>query len=268
MRFKESELAGARDRLLPAIRSHLIRQQGVVGLFLAGSIPAGTADAYSDIDLKVVVRPGRYLDFVTRRLELPRNWPGFLFNEWVENAAHCVSHFRPFLKVDVYYLNEEALAPTPWLSLPTEILYDPEGIVWEVVERSQRLRFEPDPNEIDRSIGKGLAAAHEAYRRIQRGELAYAQSLLDELRLNMAMADDWLGGRPAQSIALSRIEQRGSELLLAVLRASYVPLDVEEMKGALARLVGAYRAQVAELHGRFAPGRPLENDLEALDIVL
>src|SRR5579872_1245140 len=49
--------------------------------------------------------------------------------------------------------------------------------------------------KIDRSIGKGIAAAHEAYRRLRRDELIYAQSLLDELRFRLLCADDWLADR-------------------------------------------------------------------------
>jgi predicted nucleotidyltransferase len=54
----------------------------IAGVFLGGSIAAGTADAYSDIDLRVVVKREKHADFVARRREIPKEWPGFLFNEW------------------------------------------------------------------------------------------------------------------------------------------------------------------------------------------
>jgi predicted nucleotidyltransferase len=46
-----------RDRLLRQIREDFIRDSDVVGVFLAGSLAAGTVDAHSDIDLRVVVEP-------------------------------------------------------------------------------------------------------------------------------------------------------------------------------------------------------------------
>ncbi|MBI3608158.1 MAG: hypothetical protein HY207_09335 [Nitrospirae bacterium] len=56
------------------------------------------------------------------------------------------------------------------------------------VTKSKGLAFVPPEDEIDRSIGKGLASAHEAYRRIARGELLLAQSLLDSIRQYMIQA--------------------------------------------------------------------------------
>src|SRR5215470_4483548 len=99
-------LVTARDRLLETASGHFALQPGVVAVFLGGSLPAATADAYSDIDLRVVVEADRHEDFVRRRLEIPRQWDGFLFNEWLEGAIHCVSHFRPFLKIDIFYLDK------------------------------------------------------------------------------------------------------------------------------------------------------------------
>src|SRR5262249_49853325 len=81
-----AKLVAARDRLLATAQDYFARQGGVVGVYVAGSLPAGTADAYSDIDLRVVVETAAHRDFVGRRLDIPRGWDGFLFNEWVEGA--------------------------------------------------------------------------------------------------------------------------------------------------------------------------------------
>ena len=56
----EEELIGARDRLLIFVHQQFASITDVVGLFLAGSLAAGTADAYSDIDLRVVVKPEKH----------------------------------------------------------------------------------------------------------------------------------------------------------------------------------------------------------------
>jgi len=47
------QLQCAREELLGRVVEFFSRQHGVVGVFLAGSIPGGSADAYSDIDLRV-----------------------------------------------------------------------------------------------------------------------------------------------------------------------------------------------------------------------
>jgi len=262
-------LVTARERLLEVATGYFAREPGVAAVYLGGSLPAGTADAYSDIDLRVAVEPDRHRDFVRRRLEIPRLWDGFLFNEWVEGAIHCVSHFRPFLKIDIFYLDKSTLAPSPWLGLPIAILHDPEGIVGDVVARSRGLGFAPVEDELSRSVSKGIAALHEAYRRIRRGELIYSASLIDELRYHMALADDWIHGRTPPSFALSRFERRASAAALGALAASYVSIDdASRLDGVLRVLGECYRAQVVALHERFRLDRERARDLEAIDIVL
>lgn len=142
-------LVAARDRLLAAASKYFIGQADVVGVYLGGSLPAGTADAYSDIDLRVVVESDAYRRFVDRRLDIPRAWDGFLFNEWLDGASHCVSHFRPFIKLDIFYIDRSALAPSPWLALPIGVIHDPRGIVAEVVARSRGLAFVASEAEIE-----------------------------------------------------------------------------------------------------------------------
>ncbi len=179
-----------------------------------------------------------------------------------------MSHFRPFVKIDTFYLSRRAFVPSPWLALPLRILHDPQGIVADVVARSRGLRFAPAEEDIDRSIGKGLAALHEAYRRIRRGELIYAQSLLDELRLHMAVADDWLRGEPSRGVVLTRFEHRASPTVLDAFATSCVPLDGLRMDRALQVLANCYRGQIFALHERYGLRRERELDLEAIEIVL
>ena len=261
-------LVAARDRLLATAKLYFAGQAGVVGIYLGGSLPAATADAYSDIDLRVVVEANVHQDFVDRRLDIPRSWDGFLFNEWLEGANHCVSHFRPFVKIDIFYLASSAFAASPWFTLPISILHDPQGIVADVLARSRGLTFAPVDSEIDRSISKGIAAVHETYRRIQRGELIHSQALLDELRYHMVLADDWVNDRPPRGVAVARYELRASPAILSAVAASYVPLDVNGLDRALRVLAVCYRTQVLTLHERFRLERPRDHDIEAIDVVL
>ena len=193
----------------------------VVGIFLGGSLAAGNADAYSDIDLRVVVTPEKHLWFVDQRREIPKQWSEFLFNEWVPNAQHCVSHFRPFAKIDIFYYSTGLLHPSPWYGLPIKILHDPQGFVADLVTRSKTLRFSVSVDDVDYAISKGIAAIHEAYRRSHRGELLFAQMLFDELRHRVMQADDWLHDRTPETTVLAKFDRRGSSEVLAVLSDSY-----------------------------------------------
>jgi hypothetical protein len=173
------------------------------------------------------------------------------------------------VKIDIFYLDKSAFAPSPWLTLPIDIRHDPHGTVADVIARSRGLVFTLAEREIDRSIGKGIAALHEAYRRTRRGELIHAQALLDELRYHMALADDWSHGRPPSGVVLTRFELRASPVVLDAMAASYVPIDDPSLLDrALHVLAACYRAQVVALHERFGLLRERNRDVEAIDIVL
>ncbi|TIP12618.1 MAG: nucleotidyltransferase domain-containing protein [Mesorhizobium sp.] len=260
-------MTDARDRLLETAVQFFSRDPAVIGIFLGGSLAAGSADAFSDIDLRVVVQPDRHASYVDRRREIPKAWPGFLFNEWVPGAQHCVSHFRPFGKIDIFYYSAATLTPSPWYRLPIRIFLDPQGVVADLVEQAKGLPFTVDPDDVDFSISKGLAAAHETYRRAMRGELFFAQTLLDEMRQHIMQADDWLNDRTPESAAVAKFEHRASREVNAVLLASYRQCGADEILAALRLLVPFYRQQVMALHEKFRLPRPVANDLEALDII-
>ena len=266
--MNEQILIEERDRLLANAVEFFVRDSAVVGVFLGGSIPAGKADAYSDIDLRVVITPEEHARFVEDRLEMPKKWGDLLFNEWLEGAEHCVSHFKPFGKVDVFYLSLANFHPSPWYAFPQEILHDPIGVIVDIVERSRKHRFEISEDEIDRSLSKGLAAAHEVYRRIQKDELVYAQSLLNGVRGNVIQAEDWIEKRAPRTGVFPKFEKYASQPMIHVIRESYVGLDEDEIGRALKTILRAYRKQIIELHQQFSLNRSLEKDLYAVDLIL
>lgn len=261
-------LVSGRETLLSRARVEFSRHPDVVGIFVAGSVAAGTADAYSDIDLRVVVTPERHPWFVERRRDIPKRWPGFLFNEWLPHAQHCVSHFRPFNKIDIFYYSADALHPSPWYTLPVRVLHDPLDVIATLLEKSQGLRFEVMEAEVDFSISKGLASAHEATRRACRGELLYAQTLLDELGQHITKVDDLLFGRTPDVTAGAKFDRRGSPEVLRALTSSFCSADRDSILESVISLSSFYRGQIIALHEKFKLTRPLKNDLEAVDIVV
>ena len=261
-------LNSAREKLLVEIVDTFSSDPAVLGVFLGGSLPAGTADHFSDIDLRVVVTPEEHQRFVASRKDIAKQWSGFLFNEWMEGAQHCVSHYRPFLKVDIFYHSQTEFRSSPWYSLPTTILYDPVGVVTKVIEGSQPFKFETNKKRVDWLISKGLAAAHEVYRRSQRGELIYAQNLLEEFRWYVAEADDWIHQRVPPNPPNIKFEGRLNSPLLEALKQSYVASDPKAIETALLNLLALFRGQLINLHQMYNLSRPLENDLYAVSIIL
>ncbi|WP_332304092.1 hypothetical protein [Rhizobium sp. GR12] len=264
--FDLTALSVARDRLISVAFSHFSTDPDVLGMFISGSLAAKSSDAYSDIDLRVVVRTERHSWFAEHRRNFPQQWPGFLFNEWMPGTSHCVSHFRPFNKIDIFYLDAAKLTPSPWYRLPTIILHDPERIVADLTNRSRDMTFTFTADDIDVSISKGLAAAHETYRRAKRGELFYSQTLMDELRQHVMQSDDWLHGRTPETAVLAKFDRRSSPEVSQALTDSYCELDADMILKALSHLLVVYRAQIVRLHELFRLDRSIENDLVASDI--
>jgi hypothetical protein len=259
------EIVEGREVLLTTASQAFSQDPNVKGIFLAGSLAAGTADAYSDIDLRVVVAPEKHRWFVEHRRQIPNAWPGFLFNEWLPRAQHCVSHFRPFNKIDIFYYASDALKPSPWYTLPIRILHDPEGLVADLITRSADLSFEVTEDEVDYSISKGLAAAHETLRRARRRELLYAQTLLDEFRQHIMQADDLMYDRTPTSTLYAKFDQRGSGRVLEALSRSFCGYDAAALEQSVLGLASLYRNQILALHEKFTLTRPRDNDLVAID---
>lgn len=114
---------------------------------------------------------------------------------------------------------------------------------------------------------EGLAAAHETYRRAQRGELFYAQTLLDELRQHVMQADDWLFDRTPESAVIAEFDRRASTKVHAALTNSYCPCERDAILAVLRSLAKLYREQVLALHEKFKLSRSIENDITALEVL-
>ena len=254
-----------RERTLGRMIAYFRAAAGTKGIFLAGSLAAGTADAYSDIDFRVVIAPEEYAARLAERAQAAAEWGSLLFVQAPAGSVHSVAHFRPFFKVDTFYYHPNQLRPSPWYTLPTAILYDPEGLVSDLVERSQGLRFTPDAEMVERSIEFGLAAAHEVLRRANRGEIGYALAILEELRRAVIDAGDFLKERPWYGF--SHLESRVDPTLLAAIQASYCLPDPEAIRRSLAGLVEGYAEQIRSLHQNFGLARELETDLECIRLV-
>jgi len=262
------QIQRAREELLRRVVEFFSKQHGVVGLLLAGSIPSCSADAYSDIDLRVFTTPETHADFVKERLEIPRQWGELLFNEWSDGSEVCVSHFRPFLKIDVFYWNIEKVKPSAWFNLPSKILLDRGETLKKFHTRCAGIEFEkPTNSEVSQITSKALACAHEALRRSRRGELFYAQSLLERVRAYMVLIEDWINQFEPEIATDLKIEKRISSRLQNVLKQAYPPLDGRKIEESLMVICVLLADQIVDLHRSFTLDRTLEKDLAAVKLI-
>jgi predicted nucleotidyltransferase len=271
MKFSLEELKIARQSLLDNIVEYFVGRKGVEALYIQGSVAAGAEDEFSDIDFRIVVEAKLYEQYTSERFSAPKQWGEWLYNEWAGRSWVCVSHFKPFNKVDVLYFKPEELKPSPWFALPTKIIYDPQGLIQHIIQDSQDLENTLlNTEEIDRLISKGLAYAEEVYRRVMRGELFYAQSQLDSFRWVLIQLDDFLcHSSPFSGFGSpSHFEQRGSQILIEAMKLSYTTLDKQLILQALKQLLKPYQAQIIELHEILPLKRDRETDLYWVDKII
>ncbi|MDJ0692497.1 MAG: aminoglycoside 6-adenylyltransferase [Xenococcaceae cyanobacterium MO_188.B32] len=263
MKFSPRELCTARQDLIDNIVEYFLSKKGIEALYIQGSVAAGSTDEFSDIDFRVVIQPDFYEQIISERFFAPRQWGKWLYNEWAGNSWVCVSHYKPYNKVDMLYFQSKALQPSPWYLLPTQVIYDPKDLLREVIQASEGLEFALDIGEVDRLISKGLAYAEEVYRRVMREEFFYAQSQLDSFRGIMMQLDDHFRNSPSSSGSgsASHFEQRGSQTLIKTLQLSYTQLDKQSLLNALGELLKIYQQQVVELHKTLSLPRDREVDL-------
>lgn len=271
MKFTCEEWHLARQSLCDRVIDYFIDRQGIEAIYLQGSIAEGSADEWSDLDFRVVVKPKFYQQYLSERFTAPQQWGEWLYNEWAGRSWVCVSHFEPFCKVDILYFQPEQLEPSPWFALPTQIIYDPKGLVQQVIQDSQNI--EPiaiKTEEISRLISKGLAYAEEIYRRVMRGELFYAQSQLDSLRWVSIQLDDYLHQTSLSSGfgSLSHFEKRGSQSVTEAIQFSYCNSEKQSILKALSKLLKSYRTQVMQLYQTFSLNRDRKIDLHWIDRII
>ncbi|MDM9382001.1 aminoglycoside 6-adenylyltransferase [Chlorogloeopsis sp. ULAP01] len=248
MECSPDELNAARQSLLDKTVDYFLVKKGVEALFVQGSVASGNTDEFSDIDFRVVIQPELYEQFLSERFSVPKCWGEWIYNEWAAIQWVCISHFHPFNKIDVLYYKLQDIQPSPWFLQPVLIIFDPKKLIHQVIEASQGLEFSLEIDEINRLISKGLAQAEEVYRRAIRGELFYAQSLLENFRLTIMQIDDYCQKNPSFSYASAHFERRGSQILIEVLKRSYALLEKQSILNALSTLLKAYQEQVIKLH--------------------
>jgi predicted nucleotidyltransferase len=172
----------ARRQALDAAAADLRQADWCLGVVVVGSVAAGNDDAWSDIDMRVIVAPDACDDIIARRYEITRRWGEVLFEEIVPRSNLAIVHFRPFFKMDVFYYRPADLTPSHWWLLPQMILYDPQGILADVIARSKLVPADSVGSDLRFLKTRAVAAAEEARRKMLRGQPVYAQAFLTELR--------------------------------------------------------------------------------------
>ncbi len=158
-----------------------------MALFYGGSLGNGNTDVYSDIDVRVVVKPEKLKEYILNKAVRPQKWGKILFVEDINpSSIYTVAHYDCFIKVDTFYYKPEDIQPSIWLK-NIKIMKDTDELMTRTLGKSMALYYEPTIDEIESWRVKFFAYLHEAYRRVMRKEYYYAINCIDKLRLSVAM---------------------------------------------------------------------------------
>ncbi|WP_440897736.1 aminoglycoside 6-adenylyltransferase [Amphibacillus sp. Q70] len=186
VKHKDRDLAipKYRENLLSAIEQDLLNDENILSVFYGGSIGNKNTDLYSDIDLRIVVKDEVFEEYRLNKKERAKNWGDVLFFEDFPWAPYSIAHYDTFIKVDIFYYKVNDIQPSVWLQ-NIKIVRDTNYLMKNILEKSAKLSYSPDVQEVEIWRTKFLAYVHEAYRRIMRKEIYYALHCLDNLRLSM-----------------------------------------------------------------------------------
>jgi hypothetical protein len=177
-----------RQDLMTAIEKDLLNDDDVLAVFYGGSIGNESMDLYSDIDLRIVVLPEKFQEFILNKKNRPKKWGNVLyFEDLGPFVTYSIAHYDCFVKVDTFYYKPEDIQPSVWLK-NIKIIKDTNGMLADILEKSMALSYEPTIEEFELWRTKFFAYFHEAYRRVMRKEYYYALKCIDSLRLSMATA--------------------------------------------------------------------------------
>ena len=237
------------DRFVQACRA----DDRIIAAFLGGSNVKGAADAYSDIDLCLIITDEAYEDFFARReafLQLLGE-PVFLEDFGIPNIVFFI--FSDGTEGELYFGSESRLDQIH--SGPFRILLDKKNILAGAVFRP----FEPPPSEQAEKLRREIYWFwHELSHFITamgRGQLWWAHGQLEVLRsicVNLARLHNNFSDTGVGEEAYFKIEKSMPVEQLAALQGTFPPMEENAMLQAALDIIHFYKELaplLAQKHG-------------------
>ncbi|MFH2053341.1 MAG: hypothetical protein ABIK96_12830 [bacterium] len=232
------------DRVNPPLQERAIgwwvdclrKDTRISGICCFGSLATGAADAYSDLDLGLLVADEQIAGFASSR-EVPEGVAPVAAMAPCPGDENCILVLHRFggeyLKVDYNYFS--ARTPLPWYGREVRVLFDRDGALDTI---SRRSRDAPGGSEPD--YGLVAMLLWNAVRMVQRGELMEAVDVLAQLR------DPLLTGLVCQRygrvfLNYRRVESTYPPEVVDMLRRTYAGPDTEELWRAIAAVLDVFR---------------------------
>jgi predicted nucleotidyltransferase len=265
---RDQNLQKERDVLLDRMITSLKDKPDVIGIFLGGSLANGNEDAYSDIDLRVVVEDDKLAYYIENKQKVPREWGNVLFYEDIyPKSQYTIAHYDSFVKVDLFFYTSSNLLPSIWLK-GIKIIYDRKGFISKVLQESESMEYAVTQQQVLNWRGKVFAYIHEIYRRAMRGEYYYALTNLNSLRHFIVQGWDMeVSRQPNDGWDWSKIEGERSHLApwqLSLLASWDCGRDQQEIMKTLASMV----PELTRLHKKLTLKTGLEGEEQLMQQVI
>jgi hypothetical protein len=238
-------LTEAHRERLRSVRDGLRPSPELLGLAAGGSFIAGAMDAYSDLDLVVVVAPSAWPGVLDRRADMAARLGPLLAAFTGEHVGEprlliCL-YGPPLVHVDLKFVHLDALAER--VEDPV-LLWDRTGDVRRRLDATPARYPQPNLQWIE---DRFWIWVHYATAKLARGELFEALNMIAYLR-DRVLGPLALLEAEARPNGLRRIETLAPGRIPA-LRATLAGLDAAEIRRALEAAIACYR----ELRTALAP---------------
>ncbi|SET96430.1 hypothetical protein SAMN05421676_11288 [Salinibacillus kushneri] len=148
-KVRDSKLPVYRKKLLDVMEKDLWNDDNVLAFFYGGSIGNENTDDYSDVDLRIIVRPEMIMEYISNKNTRQRNWGNVLYFEDINPCStYTVAHYDCFIKVDTFYYTPDDIQSSVWLK-NIKIIKDTDGIMADILEQSMGLTYQPSIDEFE-----------------------------------------------------------------------------------------------------------------------
>jgi predicted nucleotidyltransferase len=237
------------ERFIAACRA----DERIVAAFLVGSYARGTADAYSDLDLRLVIADEAYPDFVAGRAAFGRSLGEPAFLEDFDFPDYVFLIFPAGAEVELALTRESAVGHI--FDQPHRVLLDKKGLVAGAAPPPRPAAQAEQIETLRRQVYWFWHDLSHFITAMARGQLWWAYGQLEALRryaVNLARLRHDFSDAGVGEEAYFKVEHALPAEQLAPLQATFCPLEAGAMLQAARAIVHFYREvapPLARAHG-------------------
>ena len=223
----DSNLPVERDKLKNRFARLVKEDNDIIGAYFGGSIGDKTEDFYSDINARVILKPG--ISPEAKQRNIISSIGEFLFVEML-TENHSIIHYASFIKLDLIVYTLEMIEPSVQYK-HIEIIKD-DGTLQDLHNLSKDMKYVVTQSVFDEVLSQYYGDYFNLYRAWKRDERNHIESIV--LSIKQHLVSMWYlskGFQPNQSDDWRHYEGNKSKLshLEKEFLLSYTPFDINQL---------------------------------------